>query len=708
MSFLTPLYLLGALAVALPIIAHLIRRTPPRRREFSSVMFLTPSLPKVTRRSRIEHWSLLCLRTLVILLLAFAFSRPLWRTPAVSDESAAGKWAAVLLDTSASMRRSGVWDEALRSLESQLGEFGPADRVGVFTFDSAPHLVWSWEAWTSQDPAQRVAAVKGALSGTTPTWHATDLSQALITAAESLENETGSESRAAPREIVIVTDLQAGSMLNALHGYAWPENIPLRVVRVGIDASADNAGLQPAVASDGTVRVRVTNAAGASAEAFQLRWQPPTQSTGNAATSTAVTSADATPAAIDAVVPAGQSRIVRMPEPPSGALAAQLTLSGDDELFDNTCSVVVPQQRRQTIVYLGSDDPTDPAGLRFFVPPLFADTAERDVEIVDWDRSAPQFPATDAPIGLVLVTEPPVSEQLPALHEYLRSGGLLINVLRTPEAATGLAQLAHVAEIPASEAEVHGFSLLTDVDFEHPALAPFSDPKYSDFTTLHFWKHRSLDVSALPSLRALARFDNGDLAIGELPVEDGRIVVFTSGWSRADSQLAVWSKFVPLMNSLFEGPANLDGNAVQLVVGNSIPWQSLLTPVRRSLQLIKPDKSTQTLSADERQEVVAEAPGIYTLTDGADPAPLATYAVNLPPAESNIAPLGIEQLEALGIPMSATNTAPIAAAATPTVDLATAELEQRQRLWRWVLLAVLGLLIVETIWAGRLTARHPT
>jgi hypothetical protein len=254
---------------------------------------------------------------------------------------------------------------------------------------------------------------------------------------------------------------------------------------------------------------------------------------------------------------------------------------------------------------------------------------------------------------------------------------------------------------------VKGFSLLTDIDFEHPVLAPFSDPKYSDFTTLHFWKHRSLDEGPLPSLRALARFDDGDLAIGELPIGDGRIVVFTSGWNRADSQLAVWSKFVPLMNRLLEGPAGLDDTAVQLVVGDPLPLQSLLTPQRQSLLLVQPDATTQTLAAKSPQNVVAEAPGIYVLTEDASPAPLATYAVNLPPSESNIAPLGIEQLEALGIPLSASSAAPIAAAANPTVDLATAELEQRQRLWRWVLLAVVALLIIETIWAGWLTRRNP-
>src|SRR5439155_7419791 len=74
MSFLAPLYIAGALAVALPIIFHLIRRTPQGRQEFSSLMFLAPSPPRITRRSRLSNIVLLLLRAAALCLLAFAFA----------------------------------------------------------------------------------------------------------------------------------------------------------------------------------------------------------------------------------------------------------------------------------------------------------------------------------------------------------------------------------------------------------------------------------------------------------------------------------------------------------------------------------------------------------------------------------------------------------------------------------------------------------
>ena len=59
MSFLAPLFLLGAAAIALPILFHLARRTTREHLLFSSLMFLQPTPPRVTRRSRLEHLLLL-------------------------------------------------------------------------------------------------------------------------------------------------------------------------------------------------------------------------------------------------------------------------------------------------------------------------------------------------------------------------------------------------------------------------------------------------------------------------------------------------------------------------------------------------------------------------------------------------------------------------------------------------------------------------
>ena len=86
------------------------------------------------------------------------------------------------------------------------------------------------------------------------------------------------------------------------------------------------------------------------------------------------------------------------------------------------------------------------------------------------------------------------------------------------------------------------------------------------------------------------------------------------------------------------------------------------------------------------------------------------FAVNLPPSESVVAPMPVEQLERLGIQLSETGTA-ARSARRPTAGQREErrrrsafflELEAQQRNWRWLLAAALLVLVVETLLAGRL------
>src|SRR5262245_52290746 len=113
MSFLAPLFLFGALAVAAPIIFHLIRRTSRDKIPFSSLMFLQPTPPRVTRSSRLENLFLLLLRCLVLCLLALGFARPFLQKPVAADDAAGeGRRIAIVVDASASMRRDNLWADA--------------------------------------------------------------------------------------------------------------------------------------------------------------------------------------------------------------------------------------------------------------------------------------------------------------------------------------------------------------------------------------------------------------------------------------------------------------------------------------------------------------------------------------------------------------------------------------------------------------------
>src|ERR1700759_1836325 len=120
MSFLAPLFALGVLAVAGPILFHLIRRTTREKTPFSTIMFLDPSPPRITKRSRLENVGLLILRCLALGLLALAFARPFLEKAMPGPPPEAGERIVILADTSASMQRESLWADARAKIEARL------------------------------------------------------------------------------------------------------------------------------------------------------------------------------------------------------------------------------------------------------------------------------------------------------------------------------------------------------------------------------------------------------------------------------------------------------------------------------------------------------------------------------------------------------------------------------------------------------------
>ena len=137
MSFLTPLYVLGLSAVVAPIVFHLIRRSPRGEVPFSSLMFLAPTPPRLTRRSRLDHLLLLCLRAAALCLLAFAFARPFLRQAAragLRRRRAAPRRPLDRHQCQHAPRRPVATGSTLAG--EVIADCRPADQLAVFSFDA--------------------------------------------------------------------------------------------------------------------------------------------------------------------------------------------------------------------------------------------------------------------------------------------------------------------------------------------------------------------------------------------------------------------------------------------------------------------------------------------------------------------------------------------------------------------------------------------
>lgn len=640
MDFLAPLFLAGAAAIALPIIFHLIRKTTHARTIFSSLMFLFPTPPKVTRRSRLDNILLLLLRCAVLCLLALGFARPYLVQPGAAGPPPAGKKVLVLLDTSASMRRDNLWPQARQRVSEVLQRLGPADELALLTFDDRTSPVLSLQEWRDTSPGERKAAMIARLEGITPSWRGTHLGNALLAAVDALETVAradGAASGETPREIIVVSDLQQGSHLEGLQGFEWPKGLSVSVEAVKARRPG-NAGVhlvgERADAVETQQRVRVVNASDSKREQFKLTW------------------VGGTNAPIETYVPAGQSRIIQLP--PHSQRSGELRLIGDEEDFDNHLYWVGTRQTRVEVAYLGSEAETDTAQPLFYLKRAFQQTARQDVQITN---------RVTAAAALCIVGGESPADSRPRL----RAGTVLL-LMRSPASARIIADLLNLPPLACEEAVGQKYSLLADIDFTHPLFKPFADPRFSDFTRIHFWKHRKLDAQQIPGARVLARFDNGDPALLEVPPDGAReygVLILTSGWHPADSQLALSSKFVPLLYSLLEASVTAPPERVQFEVAEKPP----------------------------------HVPGIHGESN-------MVYAINLAASESRTGPMALDELEQLGVPVKIGSGKFAAQHARAAQKFQATEAENQQKLWRWLILAALAFLAGETFLAGRVSSKQ--
>ena len=677
MSLLAPLYLLGALAVTAPILFHLIRRTTRGEVPFSSLLFLSPSPPRLTRRSRLDHWPLLLLRTTALILLAVAFARPFLRELSILNlGSGERSRIAVLIDASASMKRGDLWKQAQTAASAAIDATGPDDQLAVLVFDSETRTVFSFDQSQTLDASRRQVAARGVVAGLSPSWAATDLGQALIDAVGAIEDVGDESSKTArmKRRIVLISDLAQGSRLEALGDFEWPSDVDLEWKRVAVSGS--NAGLQRQSgltegenpAEKENIRVRVANDPLSKRDTFALSW------TGDKGPPTSV------------YVPPGETRVAKMPKP---LASDSLRLRGDDFDYDDTLFVASEPTQPATVLFLGPDAADDPAGLLYYLGRVFDGDSRRAIAVESRAANAPLARPADRALPMIVLAGETSAGNVDFLKSFVREGGTLVAIPASGRVVT----LAAVAEVPpfdVSEGAVKGDILLGEIDFDHPLFAPFATPQFNDFTKIHFWKRRIWLSEALgDKARVLARFEGGDPAVVEKVIGQGRIVVLASGWTPADGQLARSSKFVPMMAALLDRGESTPP-PIDLRVGDPIS----LPPDARSVRT--PGGTDVAIASGSSSFLETDSPGIYAIESAGQKTRM--VAVNIDPAESKTAPLAIETLEQFGCRMASPTRE--AAERESQRQMQNAELEGRQKAWRWLILATIGVLILETGLAG--------
>lgn len=206
-----PLALLGLLAVAVPVIIHLLGRHQSRVIRFPTLRFIPLSRLEPTRRKRISDWPLLLVRMAIVALGAVALSQPYFACANRSGNAApATPSRVIVIDTSASMRRP----------------------------------VATGSTMTAIDSARRYVSSLGADAVET-TIETADLAQSIAGATAWLA------ARAGARELLLVSDFQ-NSSLDAAAMSRVPQQVGVTTVVVPAVGPIDTPGPRERPAAEAT------------------------------------------------------------------------------------------------------------------------------------------------------------------------------------------------------------------------------------------------------------------------------------------------------------------------------------------------------------------------------------------------------------------------------------------------------------------------
>jgi hypothetical protein len=272
--FLNALMLAGIAGAAVPLVLHLLARARYRTVDWGAMMFLVDVNARQQQSARLKQIVLLLLRMAIVATLAVALARPVVSSTwgAIGDEGRTT--AAIILDRSGSMAfdegggrtRLDLAKEAVLQVLSSLDK---GDRVVLIPVGDGRRGVDPRPESDLQALAGRVADLK-VVAG------ATDLAEALTTAADALDRH-----ERLSRQIFVVTDRQAANWRNvdatfaaalrrrldqATGGSPAPAPTRIHVIPVGGDA-VDNVTVESVALTDapaikdsaGEVEVTVRN-----------------------------------------------------------------------------------------------------------------------------------------------------------------------------------------------------------------------------------------------------------------------------------------------------------------------------------------------------------------------------------------------------------------------------------------------------------------
>ncbi len=658
-------------AAAAPIVIHLWSRRRFRQAPWAAMQYLLAALRKRQRRMQLEQWLLLGLRTLIVLLVVLAVAEPyVERSPL--DFVPGGRTHRVLvIDGSYSMLYKpddkSRFERAKEVAARIVAESPPGDGFTLVLMASPPQVVVATPAFEPSEFAEELDNLR-------PTHTMVDLPATLAAVARILDQARRENPRLLRHEVFFLSDLgRAGWAPEASRAAAaelrrraeqLSASAKLFVIDLG-QPSADNLAVtglrveEPVVtlARDVHLRARVKNFG----RTPQTRRAVELLVDGRALAQQSVD--------LDADAEKPVVFVHRFETPGDHAVEVRLD-AGDRLELDNHRFLVVPVRENVRVLCIegpaSGDAASAPADyLLYALAPqeddvqrgtIRAEAAhesallERDLGRFDcvFLRNVAQFTPSEAQV----------------LAAYVHRGGSLLFFLGDRVLAdrynrelggerAGAPRLlpAHLGQVVSDPQRG-----LNPLEYRHPAIRAFRGRERAGLLTTPVAKYVKLSVpdhaahGAHSPARVVLAFANGDPMIVEAAIGHGRVVVVATSGDLSWTAMPVWPSFLPLVQELVAYCVGGQSRPRNLEVGQPLEGDWPMPAGGVSLSLHRPDGGTESLplAAEGDYGVFSyldtTLSGIYAARMSTALARTQLFAVNLDTAESDLTPLGHDEL----------------------------------------------------------------
>jgi hypothetical protein len=681
----------GLLALALPVLIHLLTRRTPVFVVFPTIRFLERAKAAQSNLFQVRHWLMMLLRTMALAAILAAFLRPEYRASAVMDQaSKSGESAVVLvLDASMSMGYTGggvsPFSKAKAAAAAILEGLQPSDVANIIVAGTRPRAFY-------EEPIPNHSLLKRDLEAERVTLARADMDGALAAALEQFQSLPSHR-----KEIHLISDFQRTNWA-AVDFAGIPEHVGVVLVPVSpespMNAAIIEADPEPAVAVEGEAVELVCRIANYSPATVEL----PVEVTFGGTRQTR-----------RVIVEPFISATARFPLAVSGEgiFEGSVSIAGDNLPGDDQRVFTVDVKERLAALILTDAPHAEPrAGHRFLRTALDPNNGRGTIFVPELGRPDDFDRFQAARYKFILLSEVGLLSESTALTllQYLKDGGALAYFLSMPtdrENVEHLARLAADLKLPFVPIRLvdsqmdpdANFAVLHQANYEHPMLMKFRE---SDaLADLQFFRYFETDRQAAQG-QVLLGFDNSHVALALQSYGLGSLLLANFGARLDTSNLPKHPIFVPLVHEMVKALRPRAGSTRTFAVGAPCSTTVVLNDPDVRFRFTTPSGEEIGAGLDIRagegavifDETVET--GFYRVFAGGHL--VGSVPVNTDPRESNLEALTEQQVRELA--RDAAKRMRIAAG----TDIAGLRyLHEGRPIWQYFLLAAAGFLMAEQL-----------